>query len=58
MQKRVKSPTYPQCDTTLGKFVADVTNTSVIQMVLDLFLPHVASHPSLRRVVLLLIINY
>ena len=43
MQMRVESPTYPQQNTTLGQFVADATDISVIQMALDLFLPHVVS---------------
>ena len=58
MRMRVKSPTYPQQNTTLNQFVADATNILVIQMALDLFLPHVALPPSLRLVLLLLTIDY
>ena len=46
-QMRVESSMYPQQNTTLGQFVADSTDILVIQMLLDLFLPHVASPPSL-----------
>ena len=58
MWTRVESPTYPQQNTTLGQFVADATDISVIQMALDLFLPHVASPSSLRLVPLLPTIDY
>ena len=58
MQMRVESSMYPQQNTTLGQFVADATDISVIQMALDLFLPHVASPPSLRLVPLLPTIDY
>ena len=58
MQTRVKSLTYPQQNTTLGQFVANATDILVIQMALDLFLPHVASPPSLRLVPLLPTIDY
>ena len=55
---RVEMPMYPQQNTTLSQFVADATDISVIKMALDLFLPHVASPPSLRLVPLLPTINY
>ena len=54
----VESPMYPQQNTTLNQCVADATNISVIQMALDLFLPHIASPPSLQLVLLLPTINY
>ena len=47
MQTRVKSPMYPQQNTTLGQFVANATNILVIKMVLDLFFTPCCLTPTL-----------